>query len=301
MTLGLLDLSIVTDRLIRQLRAFKDTSRLWAEDEVTPAPSHIQITGQAPDVVRTMPGCQLTIYLFHVAIDKFHRNTYPTGGSAQRVPQQPLSLALYFLVTAHSDSNEKAFVDEQQAMSIALKFFHDNPRVVVHVPLGEREESLTISFEPQSIDEIGRLWQAIGGPLRLSAVYRAAVAILEPAEPAAPKPVLATPEPAAVPHETIAPATPPFAVDANGQARITHADFVSPTRTGLVFGVTTVELRALALEETARAPLARGELLVVDPTELWVRVPEHAPAGRYLLHVHAAPDQPTWEFTLELP
>ena len=75
-------------------------------------------------------------------------------------------------------------------MSIALKCFHDHPIVTATVSIDGRGEEFTLTMEPQSIDEIGRVWQAAARPLRLSAVYRASVIFLEPHEPTLPDPKL---------------------------------------------------------------------------------------------------------------
>jgi len=142
----------------------------------------INFTGLAPDAVRDVAGCSLSLYLFHVAPDKFHRNTFPLQdlvghGPSQhlvaprprRIPQQPLALTLYYLLSVHSDN----YIEEQQAMSIALKCFHDRPIVSATItttaPPETRTEEFTLTMEPESVDEIGRLWQALSSPLRLSA------------------------------------------------------------------------------------------------------------------------------------
>jgi hypothetical protein len=109
-------------------------------------------------------------------------------GRPRQVPQQPLALTLYYLLSAHSES----YVEEQQAMSIALKAFHDDAIVTATVPATfprahpvttPRLQEFTVTMEPETVDEIGRLWQAASSPLRLSAVYKASVIFLEPEEP----------------------------------------------------------------------------------------------------------------------
>lgn len=287
MTLGMLDLSIVTDRLISQLKQYKDASRLWAEDNTTPVPLSINVTGLAPDAARAVAGCQLSIFLFHVAVDKFHRNTYPTGGSAQRIPEQPFALTLYFLVTAFSDS-AKAYVEEQQAMSIALKFFHETPRVIATVPLGNREEQLTLTFEPQTIDEVGRLWQALASPLRLSAVYRAAVAFLEP--PSEPKTVTPV-QTYALDVQTL-PILPAVTATA-GRATIAIAGAGFSDATAVQLHDSTVPLpNDTALAFTAAA-LGPGQFRIVDDSTLELQVPAGTRVRAYLLFVRPAVGKPT--------
>jgi hypothetical protein len=290
MTLGLLDLSIVTDRLINLLKLYRDGSHLWDEDGTSPPTFTINVTGLAPDAARKVAGCQLSLYLFHVALDKFHRNTYPTGGSAQRIPEQPLALGLYYLVTASSDST-KAYVEEQQAMSVALKFFHETPRVTATVPLGNRKEELTVTFEPQTVDEIGRLWQAASSPMRLSAVYRASVVFLEPPEPKVPEKVktyaLDTVASPIVSTVTTTAGRATIEIEGAGFAataavQLHDSTTAPPNNTTLV--VTTID---------PPAPPAPGQFRVVDEKTLDLQVPAGTPARGYLLLMRPAIGKPT--------
>jgi hypothetical protein len=110
-TIGLLDLSIVTDRLIALLENARDTSPLWGGGTPT---FDIEVTGAAPDVTRTGSGCVVNVYLFHVGANKFVRNSplaqHLAGGvpepAALRVPRapfHPLGLDLYYLLAAWAD------------------------------------------------------------------------------------------------------------------------------------------------------------------------------------------------------
>jgi hypothetical protein len=283
MTLGLLDLSIVTDQLIQQLNAYLPTSDLWRDHTFA-----INFTGLAPDAARaTHEGCQVSVYLFHVTADRFQRNTYPTGGSAQRIPEQPLSLTLYYLLTAYEAAS---YVHEQQAMSIAFKCFHENPLVTARV--GDAGAiDFTLTLEPQSIDEISRLWQSIASPVRLSAVYRASVIFLEPPPPKVPARVLVPPELEAVPGQIRATVT----AGSDGVATVVIPE------AGFVAGAPQVYLRAAALAETAAATPAPGEFRVVDPTTLAVRVPAGTARGHWLLYVRAAAGRTTMPVVLVVP
>src|SRR5687768_4323117 len=138
MPIGILDLSMITDRLVRDLQRECNTgTQLWVEGGTPGNPAEratITVTGLAPDVARDEEGCQLSVYLFHVAPDAYNRNMYLRGDGtrARPVPELPLPLVLHYLVTAHS---AKSYVDEQQAMSVALKWFHEHPSITATVPL----------------------------------------------------------------------------------------------------------------------------------------------------------------------
>ncbi len=298
MTLGLLDLSIVTDRLIDHLKACVRASQLWVDDPGS-APT-FSWTGLAPDAARAEDGCQVSVYLFHVAPDKFYRNTFPTGGSAQKIPEQPLALTLYYLVTAHSS---KSYIAEQQAMSIALKCFHEHSSISATVPPGDRSEEFTLTLEPQTIDETGRLWQSISSPMRLSAVYRASVIFIEPPPPKAPKPVLKAPD-FKRPHEVEAFEIIPGSIELTATASATGlATIIITDRsfTGFVVGGTEARIRALPLEATTNSPLTPGQFRVVSPTTLEVQIPQSTPPGRYLLSVRPDAGKPLMEIWLDVP
>jgi len=185
--LGLLDLSIVTDRLIKQLEACRDVSPLWETiDRFT-----IQVTGNPPDALRAAGDCQLSLYLFHVESDKFQKNSPVTGASTPPIPFQPLSLNLYYLLSAFS-SNENGYVEEQRAMSIALRCFHEHPLIRTNVILDGKtvKEEFCLTMEVETADSLERLWQATTTAMRLATVYRVSVVFVTPPAPAtAPAPV----------------------------------------------------------------------------------------------------------------
>lgn len=204
MPLGLLDLSIVTDRLISLLNTSVQSSQLWNEEPTPPAGTptgitpgqrfDINVSGLPPDEIRSLSGCQLNLYLFHVSQDAFQRNSPVTGPwtpppandptktttRVPPIPYQPLSLDLYYLLTAYSKGS---YIQEQQAMSIALKCFHENPIVRATVPIDNRIEEFCLTMEVESVLEAGRLWQAITSSLRLSLIYKVSVVFIEPKLP----------------------------------------------------------------------------------------------------------------------
>jgi hypothetical protein len=251
------------------------------------------------------------VYLFHVAADRFYRNTYPTRDSppaiagagnppqripAQRIPQQPLALTLYYLVAAHSAN----YVEEQRAMSVALKCFHEHPIVTATAPGGDQEFTLTL--EPLTIDEVGRLWQAFSIAMRVSAVYRVNVVFMEAPEPTIPKPVLPPPPSPQVHTDFAARVSGTVAVGANGRATVTilGAKF-SP-------GSPVVQIRPFSgpspatLEETTTDPPAAGHFRVVDAMTLDLVIPTNTVAKRrYVLHVRPAPGKGAVDLWLDVP
>lgn len=184
-TFGMLDLSIVTDALkdtittcINATPLFKDPAKKFT----------INVKGDAPDVVRKDAGCNLSLYLFHIQKDAYQTNALNTNPSlkpgfprAQRIPLQPLSLDLYYLLTASSDAG---YVQEQQAMSIAMRCLHEHPVVTTTVPFGAgTPEEFSLQLEVDTADQMSRLWQAATVPMRLSAAFKVSVIFISPEAP----------------------------------------------------------------------------------------------------------------------
>src|SRR5258708_35679882 len=141
---------------------------------------NIKVTAQSPETARDAADgyCHLTLYLLHVGRDPYWRNTPVSGPRPQLNNAQPLSLNLSYLLSAwHKDD----FTSEQRAMSIALQAIHSTP-IVTHTVIEQDmltqwlpSGQFTISIEPDTIDEMSRLWQAFTVPIRLSSLIRVAV------------------------------------------------------------------------------------------------------------------------------
>jgi Pvc16 N-terminal domain len=183
---GTLDLAGVTDALIAALRTAIGASPLWKVNGGPIKEFVIEVTGQAPDVARDIGGCQLSLALIHVAHDAANRNRSIRGPTGITVPTQPMALTLTYALAAFSGKN---YVEEQQAMSVALAWIAAHPIqhfTAVAVPAHAIECTLTI--ESASLDEIARLWQSFTGAMRLTALLRVGVVFLG-ADPAPVQPV----------------------------------------------------------------------------------------------------------------
>jgi hypothetical protein len=295
MTLGLLDLSIVTERLVAML-----DHRMQASPPSDPA-FVIECNGLRPDDPKIkIADCQVSLYLFHVTPDKFHRNTFPLGGPARVIPEQPLALTLYYLLSVYAAGR---FDWAQKAMSIALKCFHDNAIVIAK----DNPEEFTLTIEPETVDEIGRLWQALACPLRMSAVYRASVMFLEPEPPPRTRPLTQLVLSPNVDAEPIRRAPPPVVLKAvvtsSGLATITGEGFAPGE--GFVAGSIEMQIGSLAFPlSTNLVSTEPGRFRVVDPITIELRFPTGTPVvlkGKYLLRVRLDREHPTAELWLDVP
>lgn len=171
------DIASITDAIHDELDAAVQTA-IAGDFTVT-------VSRSSPETTRKQP-CQLTFYLMHVGRDAYWRNAPVAGPNPQLNASQPLSLNLYYLLSAWSDAR---YEQEQRAMTVALQYFHANP-IYRHLSGGLVDEEFTISVEADSIDEMSRLWQAFTVPMRLSCVIKVGVVFVAPevapAQPARP-------------------------------------------------------------------------------------------------------------------
>jgi hypothetical protein len=197
---GVLDLSLVTGLLTKTISNYWDTAPLWAT--LSPGSNFTHtISGITPDEARhgAGGGCQVTVSLIHIEPNKFNRNFVarpglswpnPPSPRAQLIPALPLALDLYYFVTAWSEAGPPTCAtQEQQAISIVLNCFHQNPIIRTSVPFASPPEStaeeFSLTMEIESVDSISRFWQATTMPFRLSVMYRVAVVFLTPPAPPA--------------------------------------------------------------------------------------------------------------------
>src|SRR5215510_3886279 len=70
----------------------------------------------------------LSLHLYHVAEDPFYKNALGPGNDAPNVAKAPMALSLFYILTAHHQSNPEFDAETQQKlMGYALKTFHDFP------------------------------------------------------------------------------------------------------------------------------------------------------------------------------
>ena len=208
----ILDLSAVTDGLIDLVKNQWTTAPIWAELGVAGPTFTPKFSGLAPDRIREGDATYLSIFLYHVESNHAQESMYWRPelmlGPGQPVRYLPLALDLFYLVSAYSESS---YVEEQQAMSVALRIFHANAVVRSGPPSppapGPLAWQLTLSMEHRAYDELSRLWQATTAPLRLGVVYRAAVLFIAPDDGAGPAPEVV--EVDAYVQPTVPPPQPP--------------------------------------------------------------------------------------------
>jgi hypothetical protein len=208
------DLSIVTDTLRAILTTAINASPVFGGG---PPPFSVTVSGQHPETSSGGSDCELSLYLFHVGPDKFLANSFwtqaaqsggPTG--KQPVAFEPLCLDLWYMLSAQSQSS---YVQEQQVLGIAMQAFHEHATVKLPTPTPlpnpVTPSEATLTLENPTFDELSRLWQALGLPLRTTAQYRVTVVFLTPPELPPPAPPVTSVNLVAAPSDPAADASLP--------------------------------------------------------------------------------------------
>jgi Pvc16 N-terminal domain len=217
MAIGVSNLWDITDELMQLLNANKGGASFT-------------VTDRSPDEVRGLPdGTYISLYLFHIAPDKFQRNALPVAPApgvdratrALRAPYQPLSLELYYFLSAYAKGTS-ASQQEQQAMTAALKCFHEHPIVTATVSADNHSVEFVLSLEPETADSVGRLWLAVSSSLRLAVVYKASIVLVEP-----PVPPVQSKKPQII-NLAVSPASLPFAQTGQVISTDIRVSYVAP-------------------------------------------------------------------------
>jgi hypothetical protein len=187
------DLSIVTDTLRDIITGALTSSPVWGGG---PPPFSFVVSGRHPDTPSGTVDCELSLYLFHVSSDRFARNGFWTqasqsggGTGTQPVAFEPLSIDLWYMLSTESRTS---YVREQQVLGVAMQALHEHGTFALPVPTpppgSVTPSHATLVLESPSFDELSRLWQAFGMPLRTTAQYRVSVVLMDAQEPPAAAP-----------------------------------------------------------------------------------------------------------------
>jgi Pvc16 N-terminal domain len=178
------DLSIVTDTLRTILTNALLTNPVWGG----PPPFSVNVSAQHPETPGVGSDCDLSLYLFHIGPDKYLANSFWTqaaqsggGVGKQPVAFEPLCLDLWYMLSAQS---QNSYVHEQQVLGVAMQALHEHGTFDIPAPTPPPNpvtpSQATLVLESPTFDELSRLWQALGLPLRTTAQYRVSVVFLAP-------------------------------------------------------------------------------------------------------------------------
>jgi hypothetical protein len=166
--------------------------RMEGAVDVTFAPPDKQITDKS--------GKRLNLYLYLVTENGFLKNQeIPGHGNPGAFGRPPLSLNLYFLMTAYgaNETEDSADFEAQQVLGDAMRVLHDFSIVtdsleitrasvgtvgspLLNKPLIGEFEHLRITLQPLSLEDITKIWTAMPqASFRRSVAYEVSVVQIE--------------------------------------------------------------------------------------------------------------------------
>ncbi|MGB8465558.1 MAG: DUF4255 domain-containing protein [Terrimicrobiaceae bacterium] len=152
---------------------------------------------------RIEPGVQnrLSLHLYHVTEDPYYKNAAGEGNDVPNIAKAPMSLCLFYILTAHHNDGQTAVdaLRQQEMMGMALKTLHDNPVItdrttipqsngpgiqILPANLRNRGNSIQVILRPVSPEDAVGFWATEDQQLTtLSAYYEVRVIFLEPERP----------------------------------------------------------------------------------------------------------------------
>lgn len=125
----------------------------------------------------------LSVWLYRVARDPSTLNRPPERISPTRMRPAPLPVRLHYLLTPVSNSTaDDAPATEQVILGKALQALHDQPQLGgVHLrdDFEGSDTVITSRFESLTIDDLGRIWEALAKSYHTSVSYEVTVIDIE--------------------------------------------------------------------------------------------------------------------------
>ena len=163
--------------------------------------SDLEVTLQPPDVARKgISKAQLNLFLYQVVANAAWRNLdLPGQVRPGETAPPPLALNLHYVITAWGRGENDNDALSHRVLAAAMSTLHDRGvldgndirNALPDNDLAGQIERVRVTPLPQSVDELSRLWTAFQTNYRASAVYEAAVVLIDSqAAMRAPLPVL---------------------------------------------------------------------------------------------------------------
>ncbi len=158
----------VTNTLLNVIKA--NTGGLIQQDRITAA---------SPADISDDTSPLLSIFLYEVSENKHLKNQGMQETNTGTLRYPPLSLNLYYLLTAYASSRET----EHQILGRAMQILYDNSVIqgsLLQGSLAGRFEEIVLVLHPIPIEDMNKLWSMFGSkPYRLSITYRASTALID--------------------------------------------------------------------------------------------------------------------------
>ena len=175
----------VSSSLQRLLR-----DRIQLPAGVTLAALQITISSPKIELEAGVEPPRVNLFLYRVKENGYLKNQeIPGSGHPADYGHPPLSLDLYYLVTAYGTTTQNGDVaNEERAHELlgsAMRVLHDIPIItadlatvrapagqpILHQSLFNEHEAVKVSLEPTNLEELSKVWTALTLPYRVSASY----------------------------------------------------------------------------------------------------------------------------------
>lgn len=247
---------------------------------------------------------QINLFLYQTELHPQLRNTlYPGQSKPGETGLPPLALNLYYLLTAYGQDDDDTL--SHRLLGQAMLTLHDHPilgpedvRLATETELPTSDlhqqiESVKITPQPISLEDLSKLWSTFQTQYRISTAYQVSVVLIESRRPSrAPLPVLSRGSLDDSGVDAQASLVPPYPTLTairlpNQQPSLRLSDAVPIVLVGqnLVGTGLTVSFRHRSLQDPVEIPIAPTahsdtEIPVTVPNE-----PELWPAGYYAVSV----------------
>jgi hypothetical protein len=147
-----------------------------------------------PQEMNEKPAEGLSVWLYRIIRDEQRLNDPPARISVSELQPAPLPVRLHYLITPVTNQQTGDPETEQLILGKVLQLFHSQSVLRgadLQAEFSGTETELRVRLEPQSLDEITRVWEALEGSYQLSVSYEVSVVnILPELEPQQVSPVL---------------------------------------------------------------------------------------------------------------
>lgn len=155
---------------------------LWAAYAADPVTKNIVGTVDAivfdnPNKTAMQSTNRLSLWLYHITENEYVKNQAPALKANGDVPRRPpLTLNLNYLLTPFGPSGESDLL----ILGKAMQTLYESAIFSVQNAAGPIAEDLRIVLCQLPLEDLGRIWEALQEPYRLSVCYQVRVIHVEP-------------------------------------------------------------------------------------------------------------------------
>ena len=136
-----------------------------------------------PQEMNEKPAEGLSVWLYQIIRDEQRLNDPPVRISLTQVQPPPLPVRLHYLMTPVTNEQTGDPETEQLILGKVLQLFHSHSVLRgadLQAEFSGTEVELHVRLEPQSLEEITRVWEALAGSYQLSVSYEISVVNITP-------------------------------------------------------------------------------------------------------------------------